>query len=146
MFRCHNGMGESNLDRMMYAFIRTSTRRKHIYKKHTRLCLKLQCVGLKKRMQKCIWFQFTKYSFAIVQYRTRGNVVSNHRRLAYLLSRLFKRRSKKTSKLRLTSLCEEKPSVTGGFHFMTSLQWYNIVCRHASSFYCSFFIIYSLSL
>ena len=32
--------------------------------------------------------------------------VSNHRRIDCLLSRLFRRRSKKTSKLRVTSLCE----------------------------------------
>ena len=34
---------------------------------------------------------------------------SNHRRLDCLLSRLFRRRSKKTSKLRITGLCEENP-------------------------------------
>ena len=33
--------------------------------------------------------------------------VSNHQRLDCLLSRLFRRRSKKTSKLRVTGLCEE---------------------------------------
>ena len=37
--------------------------------------------------------------------------VSNHRRLDCLLNRLFRRRSKKTSKLRVTGLCK----VTGGF-------------------------------
>ena len=36
--------------------------------------------------------------------------VSNHQRLDYLLNRLFRRRSKKTSKLRVTGLCE------GGIH------------------------------
>ena len=36
--------------------------------------------------------------------------VSNHRRLACLLKRLFRRRLKKTSKLRLTGLCEGNPS------------------------------------
>ena len=41
--------------------------------------------------------------------------VSNHRRLDYLLNRLFKRRSKKTSKAHVTGLCEGKPPVTGGF-------------------------------
>ena len=43
------------------------------------------------------------------------DVVSNHRRLDCLLSRLFRHRSKKTSKLRITGLCEGNPSVTGGF-------------------------------
>ena len=42
-------------------------------------------------------------------------VVSNHQRLGCLLNRLFRRSSKKTSKLRVTGLCEGKPPVTGGF-------------------------------
>ena len=41
--------------------------------------------------------------------------VSNHLHLDCLFSRLFGRRSKKTSKLRATGLCEGKSSVTGGF-------------------------------
>ena len=40
--------------------------------------------------------------------------VSNHQRLECLLNRLFMRRSNKTSKLRVTGLCEGNPSVTGG--------------------------------
>ena len=39
--------------------------------------------------------------------------VSNHRRINYLLNDL--QRSKKTSKLRITSLCEGNPPVIGGF-------------------------------
>ena len=41
--------------------------------------------------------------------------VSNHRRLDCLLNRLFRRRFKKTSKLRVTGLCEEISPVTGEF-------------------------------
>ena len=41
--------------------------------------------------------------------------VSYHRRLDCLRNRLFRRRSKKTSKLRVTGLCEGNPPVTGGF-------------------------------
>ena len=41
--------------------------------------------------------------------------VSNHRRLDCLLIRLFRCRSKKTSKLRLTDLCEGNSPVTGEF-------------------------------
>ena len=41
--------------------------------------------------------------------------VSNHRRLNCLLNHLGSRRLKKTSKLRVTGLCEGKPPVTGGF-------------------------------
>ena len=53
-------------------------------------------------------------------YRFIGDVikrdgVSNHRRLHCLLKRLFRRRSKKTSKLRVTGLCEGNPLMTGGF-------------------------------
>ena len=41
--------------------------------------------------------------------------VSNHQRLDCLHTRLFRRRSKKTPKLRVTGLCEGNPSVTDGF-------------------------------
>ena len=41
--------------------------------------------------------------------------VSNRRLLDFLHNRLFRRRSKKTSKLCVTGLCEGNPSVTGWF-------------------------------
>ena len=41
--------------------------------------------------------------------------ISNHRRPGCLLTPLFRRRWKETSKLRVTGLCEGNPSVTGGF-------------------------------
>ena len=41
--------------------------------------------------------------------------VSNHRRLHYLLDRLFRRISKKASKLRVTGLCEGTPPAISGF-------------------------------
>ena len=41
--------------------------------------------------------------------------VSNHRRLDCLLGRLFRRRSKRTSKLRVTGLCAANSSVAGEF-------------------------------
>ena len=41
--------------------------------------------------------------------------VSNHRRLDCLLNRLFRRTSKKTSKLHVTGLCEGNSPVTGEF-------------------------------
>ena len=41
--------------------------------------------------------------------------VSNHQHLDGLLNRLFRRRSKKTSKLRVTGLCEGNSLVTGEF-------------------------------
>ena len=63
--------------------------------------------------------------------------VSNHQRLDCLLNRLFRNRSKKTSKLCVTSLFEENPPVIPSqrtskpdfFHFMTSscnvVTWYS---------------------
>ena len=41
--------------------------------------------------------------------------VSNQRRLDYLLNRLYMRITRKTSKLRVTGLCEGNPPVTGRF-------------------------------
>ena len=41
--------------------------------------------------------------------------VSNHQPNDYLLNRLFRRRSKKTSKLRVTVLCAGNSPVTGEF-------------------------------
>ena len=41
--------------------------------------------------------------------------VSNHRRLDCLINRLFRRRSRKTSKLSVTGLCEENPPMAVGF-------------------------------
>ena len=43
------------------------------------------------------------------------DVVSNHRRLDCLLKRLFRCRLNKTSKLRVTGLCERNSPVTGEF-------------------------------
>ena len=43
------------------------------------------------------------------------NGVSNHLRLDCLLNQLFRRKSKKTSKLRVTGLCEGNSPVTGEF-------------------------------
>ena len=45
--------------------------------------------------------------------------VSNHRRLDCLLNRLFRCRSKKTSKPRVTGLCEGNSPVTGEFPAVT---------------------------
>ena len=41
--------------------------------------------------------------------------ISNHQHLGCLLNSLCRRRSKKTSKLRLTGLCDGNPPMTGGF-------------------------------
>ena len=50
------------------------------------------------------------------QWRHNGrDDVSNHQPLDYLLNRLFWRSSKKTSKLRVTALCEGNSQMTGEF-------------------------------
>ena len=51
-------------------------------------------------------------SYALHWRNTDRDGVSNHRRLDCLLNRLYGRRSKKTSTLRVTGLCEGNPSVT----------------------------------
>ena len=65
--------------------------------------------------------------------------VSNRRRLGCLINHLFRRRSKKTSKLRVTGLCEGYPPVTGGFPSQrasntksVSIWW----CHHVSTLWC----------
>ena len=57
------------------------------------------------------WKIDSKESYAHIE----RNGMSNHRRLYCLLNCLCRRRSKKTSKLRVTSLWEGNPTVTGGF-------------------------------
>ena len=61
--------------------------------------------------------------------------VSNHRRLGGLLSHLFRRMSKKTSELRVTSLCEGNSPVTGEIPSQkaintenNSIWWHHHVC------------------
>ena len=56
--------------------------------------------------------------------------VSNRRRLHCLLNRLFKRRSKKTSKLRVTGPCEGNPPVTGGLPPRRGRNAENVRWRH----------------
>ena len=51
-----------------------------------------------------------------LQWRHSGHdCISNHRRLDCLFNRLFRRRSKKTSKSRVAGLCEGNSPVTGEF-------------------------------
>ena len=67
---------------------------------------------------KCVCAMHTRIHYS----NNECNGVSNHRRLDCLLNCLFMRRSKRTSKLRVTGLCEgnlpvlgEFPAVTGEF-------------------------------
>ena len=58
--------------------------------------------------------------------------VSNQQVRDYLLNRLFRRRSKKTSKLRVTGLCEENSPVAGEFpeQRASNAENVSIWCRH----------------
>ena len=66
--------------------------------------------GLAELLLTAIWLIVIHYSDVIM-----SEMVSNHRRLDCLLNRLFGRGSKKTSKLRVTGLCEGNSPVTGEF-------------------------------
>ena len=84
-------------------------------------------------LKTCWWFIFSEHLRLLHQHLSNhiilyGNIfrslqwhhngrdgVSNHRRLDCLPKCLFTCRSKKTSKLRTTGLCEGNPPVTGGF-------------------------------
>ena len=77
----------------------------------TLVCTRGLFVNALQRIQWCHWIKI-----ASLQWRHNGcDGVSNHQRLDCILNRLFGRRSKKTSKLRVTDLCEGNSPVTGQF-------------------------------
>ena len=61
------------------------------------------------------WWGFTLKQLSLQWRHNEGDGVSNQQPHECLLKRLFKRRSKKTSKLRVTGLCEGNSWVTGEF-------------------------------
>ena len=65
--------------------------------------------------------------------------VPNHRRLDCLPNRLYRRRSKKTPKLRVTGLCEGNPPVTGGFlsQRVSNAENVSILWRHHGEHDCT---------
>ena len=80
------------------------------------------------------------YLTASLQWRhNEHDGVSNHRRLDCLLNRLFGRRSKKTSKLRVNGLCEGNPSVTRGISSQraSNAESVSIWWRHHVNVICS---------
>ena len=90
-----------------------------------RLNLTCQCTS---------WRPVRKYiALSPLQWRhnERGGV-SNDQRLECLLKRLFMRRSKKTSKLRVTGLCEGNSSGTGEFPAQrdSNVEYVSIWWRH----------------
>ena len=72
-----------------------------------------------RRAVRCTWYRmslFLPLVLAPLQWRhTQRDGVSNHRNHDCLLNRLFRRKSKKTSKLLVTGLCVDNPPVTGGY-------------------------------
>ena len=68
----------------------------------------------------CLWSGYIRSSFIRIQpllWRHNGHSgVSNHQPHDSLLNRLFRRRPKKTSKLRVTGLCAGNYPGTGEFH------------------------------
>ena len=70
-------------------------------------------------LRKCIWNCHLRnrvdFGCRSVWRHSERDGVSTHQRLHLLLNRLFRRKSTKTSKLRITCLCEGNPPVTGGF-------------------------------
>ena len=63
----------------------------------------------------CVTVEKSYGHFALKWRQNERDGVSNHRRLNCLPNRLFRRRSKKTSKLRVTGLCEGNSLVTSEF-------------------------------
>ena len=70
---------------------------------------------------------YRKMVIMSLRWRHNGrNGVSNHQPHDCLLNRLFMRRSKKTSKLRVTGPCEDNSPVTGEFPSQTASKTENI--------------------
>ena len=70
-----------------------------------------------------------------LQWRNNERGVSNHQPRDYLLNRLFRRRSMKTSKLRVTGFCEGNSPATGEFRAHRASNAANVSiwwCPHVS--------------
>ena len=72
------------------------------------MCGPHQILSLHHSIHHCLLSDLLSWSFAVLSLQWRQNDhngVSNHQPHHWLLNRLFRRRSKKTSKLRVTGLC-----------------------------------------
>ena len=82
----------------------------HLMQEYLNLKIKRSACGTRRN------FDWVRIAYRTLQWRyNECDGVSNHWRLNCLPNRLFRRRSKKTSKLRFTGLCEGNSPVTGGF-------------------------------
>ena len=103
-----------------------------------RHCMVCRFVGLRCHQRPQIWHhkKFSGFSIcgnASLQWRhDERDGVSNHRRLDCLRNRLFRRRSKKTSKVRVTGLCEANSPTTGEFpeQWAGNAENFSILWRH----------------
>ena len=84
-----------------------------IYPKVIRTLYHFHFVGLFNDNEK--WHLVNQINKSLQWRNNERDDVSNYRRLDCLLNHLLRPRSRKTSKLRVTGLCEGKPPVTGGF-------------------------------
>ena len=82
----------------------------------------------------CTWYEM--YTNSLQWCHNERDGVSNHQPHDYLLNRLFRRRSKKTLKLRVTGLCAGKSPVTGEFPAQRASNAENVFHLMTSS--CSF--------
>ena len=98
-----------------------------------------------KLLRTCLWWCASIYIDFISQWRhNQRDGVSNHRRLLCLISCRFRRRSKKTSKLRVTDLCAGNSPVTGELRAQkasnaenVSIWWRHVMHRCELTFSCN---------
>ena len=77
------------------------------------------------------------YSYAIMR-----DGVSNHQRIDCLLKHLFRRRSKKTTKLRVTGLCDNNSPMTSEFHTQMASNAENVSISWRHRGICDIIIFY----
>ena len=76
----------------------------------------LTCILLCLKGEDSIEWSVTRYEYTALRWRHNDHAgVSNHQPHGCLLNRLFRRKSKKTSKLRVTGLCAGNSPGTGEF-------------------------------
>ena len=85
--------------------------------------------------------RFCKWAYTLHWRHNGHDSISNHQPHDCLLNRLFRRRSKKISKLRVTGLCVENSPETGEFPAQMVINTENVSIwwrHHASWLYCIF--------
>ena len=80
-----------------------------------RIKLAITKIQYYQHLSKCLWVRPLVYAFSLRWRHNGRDSVSNHQPHDCLLNGLFRRRSKKTSKLRVTGLCVGNSPMTGEF-------------------------------